>query len=629
MKISKSLFKQLSRCNSFYPLYNIYLNKANQYNLDLSKQDFNKSDLDSYLKSLNLNYEDDLDILDIIEEMFDSNDLLNKQTIQLDTFLDTFNEIEVLVAEQLKRTYDGTFINNKDTFKQKKFTHNINEFEYYCYVDIYNETDDTIRIFEVKATTDLKFKELGTTIKKQRYSLFRFDNIKSILDIDHETINTNEKTKERLTKKYQELFDPYTKCGKYIFDIAIQNYIIENTKPIKKVEYYLVVLNSDYIFDGTYFDNKAVYHKDKNQNQLFTIIDVNDIVKEYYPIIEKKRIEIEQIIKNNTLEKIKVGSYCELGKTTECPFKPLCFKKTLVDYSILEIPQKNNAFNDFQGIKKPTIYDFINNGIYLFTDAYPYTTKPNYQIIYDAIVSDKVHIDKDRIKEGLKQLTYPIYHLDFESMNNPLPRFRGEKAYAQSVFQYSLHIERKPGICDIEKDHTEFLAKDHQDHREELIKQMISDIDLKNGGCVLVYNESFEKTRLKELAKIFPKYEYELMNIHDHIIDLLQIIKGSNSFYEKIMPLSEEQKETYAYYHKGLRGSFSIKKVLPIFTNLSYNDIEIHKGTEAVYAYSRFDRLTEEEFKEVYRNLLIYCRQDTWSMVEILRGLNNKIKGGN
>ncbi len=615
MKISKSLFKNLTRCNSFYPIYNVYINKKITNNI--TETNFSKTDLIDYLKQIKLDFETDDKALEIISEMFDEKvNLLKKETIQLNTFLDVFNEIELLACLQLKKSYDGIYISDKDTFKQKKFTKIINDNEYYCYIDIYNETSEKIRIFEVKSTTDLKFKKMGVTINKAYHPIFNFDKENAILTLNQ--------ILPKMNKKYDELFDPYSDTGKYIYDIAIQKYFTTGltTKPI---EYYLVVLNSDYIFDGTYINNKPVYKKDKDGNELFTIIDVNKIVEEYVPKIDQIRKNLEKNIKENKIDKILLGKYCDLNKTTECPFKPLCYKKALVDYSILETPQKAYAFNDYKGIKRPMIYDFLNDNIYMYIDAYPYTSKKNYQIIYNAITNNKIHIDKERIKVGLQQIKYPIYHLDFESMNNPLPRFKGEKAYFQSVFQYSLHIEKEKGICDLIKDHTEFLAKDHKDQREELIKQLIKDIDLSNDGTVLVYNESFEKTRLKELATIFPKYKKELLNIHDHIIDLLQIIKGVNSFYEKIMILSDEQEETYAFYNKNLHGSFSIKKVLPVFTNLSYKDLEVKNGTEAVYVYSNYQKYSKEEFQEAYNNLLIYCRQDTWSMVEILRGLNKMI----
>ena len=38
------------------------------------------------------------------------------------------------------------------------------------------------------------------------------------------------------------------------------------------------------------------------------------------------------------------------------------------------------------------------------------------------------------------------------------------------------------------------------------------------------------------------------------------------------------------------------------------------------------DQLTEKEYEEKYLALRVYCRQDTWAMVEILRGLRKLVK---
>ena len=74
----------------------------------------------------------------------------------------------------------------------------------------------------------------------------------------------------------------------------------------------------------------------------------------------------------------------------------------------------------------------------------------------------KTHIpyfNKSKIIDGIKQITYPIYHLDFETFPCPLPRFKGEKPYTQSVFQFSLHVEKEKGVCDKFKDHYGYLAQ--------------------------------------------------------------------------------------------------------------------------------------------------------------------------
>ena len=168
-----------------------------------------------------------------------------------------------------------------------------------------------------------------------------------------------------------------------------------------------------------------------------------------------------------------------------------------------------------------------------------YLTREKNIIQRRVLESDIPYINKKKVLDGLKQIRYPIFHLDFESFNCPLPRFKGEVPYSQSVFQFSLHIEKEEGICDLEKDHFGFLAKDHDDHREELIKKMC---DLIGDGTVLVYNDSFEKTRIKEFAEMFPKYRKELLKINDQVFDLMNVVKTRSKLYKELGYSDEEAK---------------------------------------------------------------------------------------
>ncbi|MCI9110504.1 MAG: DUF2779 domain-containing protein, partial [Bacilli bacterium] len=204
-----------------------------------------------------------------------------------------------------------------------------------------------------------------------------------------------------------------------------------------------------------------------------------------------------------------------------------------------------------------------------------------------------------------------------------LPRYRGEKCYTQSVFQFSLHIESSPGVCDKEKNHYGFLAPDHLDRREELIKLMCDLIGDK--GTVLVYNDSFEKTRLKELADIFPEYRVKLLKIRDMIFDLMNIVKTKSSLYEEL-GYNKEEAKMFNYYASSMNGSFSIKKVLPIFSDLTYQGMEIGNGVDALVAYANFPKMSELDFKHKYGKLVEYCKQDTWAMFCVLEGLKATVK---
>jgi hypothetical protein len=196
--------------------------------------------------------------------------------------------------------------------------------------------------------------------------------------------------------------------------------------------------------------------------------------------------------------------------------------------------------------------------------------------------------------------------LDFESLNIPLPRFKGETPYTQSLFQYSLHVEKVRGQCDKDKDNYQFVASSFGDERLQLVESMLSHIDLSHGGTVIVYNKQFEQTRLKELAKYFPDYAKPLMLIHDSIFDLMDLLV----------------RDGIKFYSNSLHGSFSIKKVMPHFCpNVSYHDLTVQNGNMAMDSYIKMKDATKEKIAVEVENLKEYCGQDTWSMVEVLWGI--------
>lgn len=55
-------------------------------------------------------------------------------------------------------------------------------------------------------------------------------------------------------------------------------------------------------------------------------------------------------------------------------------------------------------------------------------------------------INRYKIRDFLSELSFPIYFLDFETIQPVIPEFTGTKPYEQIPFQYSLHyIDREGG----------------------------------------------------------------------------------------------------------------------------------------------------------------------------------------
>jgi hypothetical protein len=621
MAVTKTNFINYIRCPRYVGLDKI---KKEQLDADISYADYKKEELEDAIG-------------DILTSMYDENgeDIIDVRNEQLEIMLPFYNKVEQIAGNIAKSIFKGNLKYAIDTANQESFDAVIDGIRYLCYVDIMHEHDNVFDIIEVKATTTKKFLNLGKSAKndfgeKDVISIFDKDE-KGIYKLKEELGNNDLDPKDYLKYK-TKLFDKYHEAGHYVYDLAIQRYIIEHDlkqnneqDKINDIKYYLAVLNGDYIFNGDYKDNQPLYNKDENGNDIINFIDLTSITKDYMEKIELDRKRVDQYIKEAKVDEYPLGEYCEFKKTTKCKFVPLCFKKVPSKNSILNYIDNHHGFTDEMGNKHHR-FDLLNEGKVNMLDIPESWLKRDKNVIQRRIVeSHNTYINVDKITTGIKQISYPIYHLDFETFPCPLPRYKGEKPYYQSVFQFSLHIEKEPGICNKDTDHYEFLAIDHQDHREELIKKLLEHIDINSGGTILVYNESFEKTRIKELGEMFSEYKKDLTKMSNMLFDLLNIVKTKTSFYQDL-GYDEETSKMFNYYHYDLNGSFSIKKVLPIFSKLNYKDLDVSNGMEALVTYASFDKLEKSEYNIKYKALLEYCKQDTWAMVEILNGLRNLVK---
>ena len=216
-----------------------------------------------------------------------------------------------------------------------------------------------------------------------------------------------------------------------------------------------------------------------------------------------------------------------------------------------------------------------------------------------ALEEKGTYTEPERIGDFLATLSFPIYFLDFETMQPVIPIFPGTVAYQQIPFQYSLHyVEREGG----ELRHKEFLAVSGVDPRRDIAEALVRDIP--KNVCVTAYNKAFECARLTELAEAFPDLADNLLNIRDHMIDLL-------------IPFQKGY-----YYNRAMGGSFSIKSVLPaIFPEdpaLDYQNLEdVHNGSEAMSIFPQIQYMEPEEQERVRHNLLKYCELDTYAMVKV------------
>jgi len=602
MKISKTRFINYIRCNRHPALDEIYREKEKAI---VSFTD------DPELEDL-IGLENREKVSFLLDDMVDEEgeDLLIKKDEQMETMMPYYSQIEILAGEAIQRRFNGNVIYSLDTYKQKRFEYAYEGFRFYCFLDGFQEDENTIRVFEVKATTSKKFLDMNyKNVDKEKTPVFDYSP-EGILMLQEDL---NGPINEKYQEKVQSLRNRLSKGGRYVYDISYQRFVTEKAlKTTKKVKYYLVVLNSEYIHEGLYNEkNEPIYGDD-----LVTLIDVSTLTKSMVPTIEQ---DIETVIERlNTMNAnpVALGIHCQRKDTRQCKFYPICFKDIPAKNSIFTYIGSHNGFKDEKN-EKHERFDLINEG-YLSAFDIPksWLERENNVIQRQVMESEVPYFHPQKIRAGISILKYPIYHLDFETFPCPLPRFKGEKPYSQSLFQFSIHIEHAPGICDKDEDNYSYIATKHIDLRKDLIEHMLEIIQ-PDGGSIMVYNQSFEQTRLKEMAELYPEYRLRLLDMVDRLFDLMHLLKANQKLYTPLGFTVEESK-TINFYHTDLNGSFSIKKVLPVFSDLTYKGMGIANGTDALVAYARFPLMDQQTFESTYRDLKEYCKQDTWAMVEIL-----------
>lgn len=365
----------------------------------------------------------------------------------------------------------------------------------------------------------------------------------------------------------------------YGIDIAYQKYVLEHCG-IKVTGTYLVCIDSDY-----------VRGEELELSRLFKIVDMSEGVALETPNIPH-RLKLAEALLAGEEPDLDIGEHCSYPY--ECPYQGYCFR---------HLPQPS-VFDLYRlsGKKK---WEYYRKGLVSFADLQKLSELNGKQCrqIQFQLEDCAPHIDQKGIRKFLDTLSYPIYFLDFETMQLAVPEFPGTKPFQQIPFQYSLHYIEQPGG---ELKHREFLGVSGQDPRRVIAESLCRDIPM--DVCVTAYNKGFECGRLKELAQQFPDLAEHLLNIAANVRDLLTPFQSGY------------------YYNRAMGGSFSIKSVLPAMfpddPELNYHNLEgVHNGGEAMDIFPRIKDMAPEDQQLARRALLAYCKLDTLAMVKVWQKL--------
>jgi hypothetical protein len=357
------------------------------------------------------------------------------------------------------------------------------------------------------------------------------------------------------------------------WDVAVQLYVLEGAGiPVRWAR--LMHLNRDYVYPGDDYDLK----------QLFTFTNLTRRARKRRSDTVAALKEIRKALAGKSPPPIPTGPHC--SKPYACPFHEHCHQGE-PDHSIDQLPWLRERLRE----------QLVSMGIIDIKKIPPdFEGLSSLQSRVAQAVRTGRRFHDPAISKKLAKAKFPIHFVDFETFSPALPLYPGTSPYQMIPFQWSDHILNADGSLF----HREFLHTGRNDPRRPFAEILLETVGRK--GSIITYG-TFEATRLKDLAELFPDLAPALDRARKRIIDLLPHIRGH-------------------IYDPQFHGSFSIKSVLPaLVPELGYDDLEIAEGNAASLAYAEIQDpgTSPERIAELRDALLAYCKRDTQAMVELFK----------
>lgn len=185
------------------------------------------------------------------------------------------------------------------------------------------------------------------------------------------------------------------------------------------------------------------------------------------------------------------------------------------------------------------------------------------------------------LREEMDKWNYPLHMIDFETSAVALPFYKGLHPYESIAFQFSHHIIRKTDDGEYTIEHAGQFINVEKGHfpNFDFIRALKAELD-KDNGSVFRYADH-ENTILNHIAK---QLEESSEPDKDELIEFIMSIthdkkRKRNGGPRDMIDLLKVVKEYY--YHPSMRGSNSIKVVLPAVLNTS--EFIKQKYSKAIY----------------------------------------------
>ena len=166
-------------------------------------------------------------------------------------------------------------------------------------------------------------------------------------------------------------------------------------------------------------NNQYIRHGELDIQQLFTVENMTDLILPMQEVIPGRLYSLMDMLKTGMMPEISMGPQC--GNPFPCDFLEFCRQSCTEGENVNE-PRPANR-------------------------------------------------DQDALDEFLDELEYPLYFMDFETIQFAVPQYDESRPYQQIPFQYSLHVQQtKNGPVE----HFEFLGTPPVDPRPDFIESLLA-----------------------------------------------------------------------------------------------------------------------------------------------------------
>jgi predicted RecB family nuclease len=362
----------------------------------------------------------------------------------------------------------------------------------------------------------------------------------------------------------------------HLEDVAIQSYVLSHSG-LNLASVWLAHINRTYVLTGTTVDPR----------HLFLFRNLTQRAQNFQPELKLRLRSQFQVLAMPEAPDVPTGLHCV--NPVVCEFFDHCNTPKPYDH-IGYLPRlRARAMEQLEEMGVESIHDIPDD----------FELSEFQRRVRDTMQTGQPWFSSD-LKGEFESLKYPLYFMDFETVNPCIPRYAGMHPYDHIPFQFSVHVQQEPEAA---PDHFEFLAMDNGDPRPAFISSLCE--ALGEHGSIVVYNEQFESQRLWELAGWLPEYTQRIRDIQSRLWDLLPVVRKH-------------------VYHPAFGGSFSLKAVLPaLVPEMTYEGMEVPNGQAAGLAWESMisNRVTDSEWRAKRKALLEYCGQDTLALVKLLEAL--------